>query len=250
MTRKEAHNDHHVSQRQQKALIVLSLLLLLAIVLPSLWLRGKESSPTEHDSLATEAFQKEIALYSDSLSRLQHHHDSLRQTRYAKGRPIHYTAPQDRERNTENQRKAQEEVYPRPQVATELSFELNSADTLDLQQLRGIGPVFARRIVNYRSKLGGFVSIAQLREVYGLSEETYQMIIPHLSIDTTQVTKLNPNTATLQQLKAHPYLDYYQARAIVEYRQSGKSYSKAEDLLLVNLITDSVLAPLRPYLTF
>ncbi len=249
MTKKETSNNRHVSQRQQKALIVLSLLLLLAIVIPSLWLRNNERSHAEQDTLAMQAFQKEIALYSDSLSHLQQRHDSLRKAHYAK----RYATPQQDRNAAEtnnNRSKGEYEVYPRQQAAKRIVFELNSADTLDLQQLRGIGPVFARRIVNYRNKLGGFVSVAQLREVYGLSEETYQMILPYLTIDTSQVTKLNPNTATLQQLKAHPYLDYYQARAIIEYRQQGHTYRTADDLRLVNLITDSVLLPLRPYLTF
>ncbi len=245
--------DRHVSRRQQKALVFLSLIVLLAIVVPSLWQRGKGGTETAHDTLAAETFRKEIAFYSDSLSRLQEQNDSLRKAHYRKdGHTYDATAPASRPSTRERRGNdsGMYEMYPRPHVAQRLSFELNSADTLDLQQLRGIGPVFARRIVNYRAKLGGYVSTAQLREIYGMSEETYQMILPYLTVDTMQITKLNPNTATLNQLKQHPYLDYYQARAIVDYRREGHAYRTVDDLLLVNLITDSVLLPLRPYLTF
>ncbi len=247
MTHKEANNDRHVSQRGQKALVLLSLLLLIAIVVPSLLLRNKGSVSTEENALAAKNFQIEVAHFSDSLAQLQQHNDSLRKIRYATQRR---TPASTKQGAKENRTHADDEVYPRAYVKKTLMFELNSADTLDLQQLHGIGPVFARRIVGYRTKLGGYVSVAQLREVYGLEEETYQIVAPHLTVDTTLVTKLNPNTSTLQELKRHPYLDYYQARAIVDYRESGHNYTKADDLLLVNLITDSVLLPLRPYLTF
>lgn len=60
--------------------------------------------------------------------------------------------------------------------------ELNSADTTELKRLRGIGSVLSARIVKYRTKLGGFSSVEELKNVYGLSDETYQSILPHVWI--------------------------------------------------------------------
>lgn len=66
-----------------------------------------------------------------------------------------------------------------------LRIELNSADTTELKKLRGIGSKLSQRIVKYRTKLGGFTSKEQLKAVYGLSEETYEAILPHVWIDST-----------------------------------------------------------------
>lgn len=72
-----------------------------------------------------------------------------------------------------------------------LSIELNSADTTELKKLRGIGSVLSKRIVKYRKMVGGFKTTEQLKSVYGLSEETFQAILPHIWVDTT-VTQKNP----------------------------------------------------------
>ena len=71
-----------------------------------------------------------------------------------------------------------------------LMIELNSADTTELKQLRGIGSKLSQRIVKYRKKIGGFTRKEQLKDIYGLSEETYRHILPHVWVDTTaKVTK-------------------------------------------------------------
>ncbi|MBR5696262.1 MAG: helix-hairpin-helix domain-containing protein [Paludibacteraceae bacterium] len=75
-------------------------------------------------------------------------------------------------------------------VYEHLRIELNSADTTELKQLRGIGSKLSQRIVKYRKKIGGFTRKEQLKDIYGLSEETYRHILPHVWVDTTaRVTK-------------------------------------------------------------
>lgn len=127
--------------------------------------------------------------------------------------------------------------------------ELNSADTTDLKQLRGIGSGYAKRIVKYREQLGGFCRKEQLLEIYGFSQELYEKVAPNVIIDAENVRKINLNTATLDQLKRHPYLDYYQAKAIVKYREVGNRFTVVSDLLKVNLIYDDTFEKLKPYLS-
>ncbi len=127
--------------------------------------------------------------------------------------------------------------------------ELNSADTLDLQQLYNIGPTFSRRIVRYRTLLGGFVNKGQLLEVYGMDTARYSDILPYITIDTAAVSKLDINTATIDQLKRHPYLDYYQAKAIVRLRESQGLYQNIGDLLNVALIDQQTFSKIAPYIT-
>ncbi len=128
--------------------------------------------------------------------------------------------------------------------------ELNNADTAELQRLYGIGPTFANRIVKYRSLLGGYVRKEQLREVYGMTEERYQAVAPHVCVDVSAARQIDINTATLQELRRHPYLDYYQAKAIVEWRDKGNHIGGMRDLLKINLIDDSAVARLDGYLLF
>ncbi len=103
-------------------------------------------------------------------------------------------------------------------------LELNSADTLQLQELRGIGPAFARRIVAYRDKLGGYYAKEQLMEVYGFTAELYEKVKNHIKVNPTLIKKIDVNAYDIGYLKRHPYISYYEAKAIVDYRNSKKTH--------------------------
>lgn len=129
-------------------------------------------------------------------------------------------------------------------------IELNGADTSELQLLYGIGPVYANRIVKYRRLLGGFVRKEQLMDVYGMDEERYAGIAGHIVIDTSLVERLRVNEMSVAELKRHPYLDYYQAKAIVEFRNKCKRIESMDDLKLVNLIDNETATNLQGYIQF
>lgn len=103
-------------------------------------------------------------------------------------------------------------------------LELNSADTLQLQELRGIGPTFARRIVAYRDKLGGYYAKEQLMEVYGFTAELYEKIKNQVKVNPSLIKKIDVNAYDIGYLKRHPYISYYEAKAIVDYRNSKKNH--------------------------
>lgn len=135
-----------------------------------------------------------------------------------------------------------------PQQSVAKKIELNTADTADLKELRGIGSGYAKRIIKYRERLGGFCKPEQLMEVYGFSQELYEKVAPSITIDADEVRKININTATIDQLKRHPYLDYYQAKAIVNYRNSSGRFATVNDLLKANLIYPETFEKIKPYL--
>lgn len=139
---------------------------------------------------------------------------------------------------------------PVPVRRQQLVVELNSADTTTLQLLKGIGPAYARRIVRYRDRIGGFTNTAQLLEVYGFTPELLDYISPYLTIDTTNIRHIDINTIELKQLIKHPYIEYYQARDIVNLRNSGVVFRNADDLRAVPSMADSTLDRLLPYITF
>ena len=101
-------------------------------------------------------------------------------------------------------------------------INLVTADTTQLKKVPGIGSGWARAILNYGKRLGGYVAVGQLQEIEGFPEES----LPYFSIANPQTEKINLNTATLAQLRKHPYVNFYQAKAICDYRRlKGKLLS-------------------------
>jgi len=109
-------------------------------------------------------------------------------------------------------------------------IELNSSDTTELKKLKGIGSVYAQRIVKYRDYLGGFYRAEQLKEVYGFSEELFQSLKPHLTVDTSLIKKIRLNHEDLNTRLRHPYLKKEQISALISFRKKNKNFGSFEDL--------------------
>lgn len=139
----------------------------------------------------------------------------------------------------------QTEKYPSGTVV-----ELNSADTTILKKVPGIGSTFARRIVKYRELLGGYVSVQQLTEVYGMDEERYESLKPWFIADSTFIRKLNVNQAPIRELYRHPYIDSQQARAINQLRRQKGRLTGWENLRLLEEFSESDRERLSHYLSF
>jgi competence ComEA-like helix-hairpin-helix protein len=118
-----------------------------------------------------------------------------------------------------------QQVVNKPSHKDELMIEINSADTAMFALLKGIGPVLSARIVSYRKKLGGFYSVEQLLEVYGLSEEVLERNRSVLMVDEKLLRPMDISHAGLKQMKNHPYLDFYMAKDIYEVRRAGQLIS-------------------------
>ena len=125
---------------------------------------------------------------------------------------------------------------------------INTADTSGFIALPGIGNKLAFRIVNFRDKLGGFYSIDQIGETYGLPDSVFRKIKPFLKLETNLVKKFNINTATKDEMKSHPYIKWNLANAIVEYRNQHGNFSSLEDLKNISLVTTDVFDKIKFYL--
>jgi competence ComEA-like helix-hairpin-helix protein len=128
-------------------------------------------------------------------------------------------------------------------------IDVNTADTIAFISLPGIGSKLAVRIVTFREKLGGFYSVEQIGETYGLPDSTFQNIKQWLKLDNPSVKKININTATIDEMKAHPYIKFSIANPIVAYRNEHGSFSKLEDIKKVMAVTDEIYKKIAPYLT-
>lgn len=127
--------------------------------------------------------------------------------------------------------------------------EINSADTAGLIALPGIGSKLAARIVAFRDKLGGFYTVEQLSEVYGLADSVFKRIRPLLKCDTALVRRININTAPADTLRMHPYIRSSIAGALVAYRNMHGDFGSAKQLANINSIDAGALNKMMPYLT-
>lgn len=135
-------------------------------------------------------------------------------------------------------------VKPPPAI-----IDVNQADTSALIALPGIGSRLATRIVNFRDKLGGFYTVQQLGEVYGLPDSTFQLIKPRLQCAAVLLKKININTADAATLKQHPYIRWNIANAIVQYRQQHGVYQSPNDLQQIAIITPELFQKLVGYIS-
>jgi len=133
---------------------------------------------------------------------------------------------------------------------TDIIVELNSADTALLMQVKGIGRGYAKGIVRFRQLTGGFVSVDQLSEIYGMRPENLEKIRPFCSVNIALVKKIRINTATVERLKAHPYLNFYKAKAIYELRRSKGKLRDINDLKELAELSSEDLMKIKPYLSF
>lgn len=128
-------------------------------------------------------------------------------------------------------------------------IDINQADTAAFISLPGIGSKLANRIVNFRQKLGGFYSVQQVGETFGLPDSTFKLIQPRLQCGAPVLQKININTADANSLKQHPYIRWNIANAIVQYRQQHGLFQSPEELQKIVLITPELYEKLVRYVT-
>jgi competence ComEA-like helix-hairpin-helix protein len=142
-----------------------------------------------------------------------------------------------------------EKQPPKTYATRYVVVDINIADTTALIALPGIGSKLATRIITFRDKLGGFYSVAQVGETYGLPDSTFQKIKQYLKLENIPIRKININTATIDELKAHPYIRYSLANPIIAYRNQHGAFAKLEDIMKVMVVTDEVFNKIAPYIT-
>ncbi len=127
--------------------------------------------------------------------------------------------------------------------------ELNSADSLDLLNIKGIGPYFSNSIIKFRNLLGGFCKYEQLLEVYGMDTTRYLQILPFVEINKDSIKKININKTSIKKLIRHPYIDYYLAKDILQYKDKNKKYKSISEIKNLDLIYDELFQKIKPYIT-
>jgi competence ComEA-like helix-hairpin-helix protein len=124
--------------------------------------------------------------------------------------------------------------------------DVNAADTTELKKIPGIGSGIARRIVAYRNRLGGFYSLEQLNEVEFVTADLFKWF----KLESDSIRKLPINRVGLDKLRAHPYINFYQAKVIVEYRRKRGEIKSLSQLSLYEEFTEKDLKRLSAYVSF
>ena len=135
--------------------------------------------------------------------------------------------------------------YPE-KIAEGETIDLAIADTSMLKSVPGIGSYYARRIIDYGQRLGGYVSLSQLDEIEDFPQQAKQ----YLTLSMPNVRKVNINTASLNDLKRHPYINFYQAKAITDYRRQYGTIHDLQELHLSPDFTPEAIARLLPYIEY
>lgn len=134
-------------------------------------------------------------------------------------------------------------VQPKP-------LNINHADSVELVRLYRIGPVLAQKIINYRNKLGGFVSLNQLTEIWGFDADILYDLDGKIFVEPKDAKLYNLNTVELDALKTHPYFKFKLSQAIVNYRKQHGNFNSLDDLRSIKIVNDSILNLIRPYCVF
>jgi DNA uptake protein ComE-like DNA-binding protein len=138
----------------------------------------------------------------------------------------------------------------KPNRTPTLVISLENANSAALEKMPGIGPVLSVRIIKYRDKLGGFYEVDQLREVYGLSDSVFSEIAPLLRLSGNNIKKIDINSASEEELRKHPYIQWKLARQLIKFREAHGSFEEVKDLEEIWGLDRDRLKKLIPYLVF
>ena len=135
-----------------------------------------------------------------------------------------------------------------PRIKRDTILDLNTADTTEFMLLRGVGRFTAMQIIRYRQALGGYYSTSQLYEISEIANDRIDSLLPHLYADTSLITPIDVNRASVKQLYRHPYISYKQAEQLYDLRRRKLRLHSPDELSAV--FSPDERQQLRPYLRF
>lgn len=128
--------------------------------------------------------------------------------------------------------------------------ELNSADSASLLSIKGVGKYFAQAILHFRLVSGGYYAVEQLNDIRGMTPELYEKISAVCSVNPSLIRKIKINTASIDKLKSHPYLNFYQSKQIYELRRRKGKLSGIQDLEKLSEMDQLTLEKVGRYFNF
>lgn len=225
--------------------VILTLLVVMMVALGVIFLTGGENDTTNGlvsaDSIANQGDRSRDSIKNHGPVPL-----IRERTVYVRTKVIYQDTAYQRGRRLTQTEYDSIKAHYQPKIRQGEHVVLNMADTTQLKTVPGIGPYFARKIVQYGQRLGGYVSVDQLDEIedFPLDAKEYFIIEKPLPV------KLDINHLSLKELKRHPYINFYQARAITEYRRLHGPIRSLEELRLSKDFPSEAIERLLPYVAY
>ena len=224
--------------------VILTLLCVIAIALGIIFLTGGENDETNALVAADSVNQ------GDRLRDSVRNHGSVplvrERTVYVRTKVVYRDTAYRRGKSLRQEEHDSAVAHYQVKIREGEHLALNTADTTALKTIPGIGPYFARKIVEYGERLGGYVSVDQLDEIEDFPLESKRYLV----IQDAQPRKLNVNQLSLNELKRHPYINYFRAKAITDYRRLHGPIRSLDDLRLSKDFPQETIDRLKPYVAY
>ncbi len=233
----------YFSKRERNGIIILIVFLLGIFVGKSIFSRANHAVIMDSFSKTDTVFLPEKPVEPD-----QRQTNPIYPRQYAKSnRSYREHTSYDRKQSTVP--KQYTPVYSKTEkYAKGTLVNINRADTAEFKKIPGIGSAYASRIIKYRQRLGGFYSVDQIREVYGIEDDLFATISQWMKVENDSLAGIPVNRASLEQLKSHPYINFYQAKAIIELRKRKGKLNDLSELKLLEEFSETDLERLSHYL--
>ncbi len=126
-------------------------------------------------------------------------------------------------------------------------FDINAGDTTAFMNLHGIGRIYSKRIINFRKSLGGFFTIQQIGDVWGIEDSLFQAIMPYLVVNPSLIQKRNINHMDKDSLNKHPYINWQKSKTILAYKSAHGDYQHMDDFYKLHLLEDDFVDTMKHY---
>lgn len=237
----------YYSRSERRGILVLIALIIIVMVggcLISIRQEKKEIADNAHA-------EKEYADFNASLRERKRQETVYRKPEFVKRTYAPVNRKFEKKKDATKQIDEQVQTLPsRPAAAFKYPpgtvIDLNQADTTELRKIPGIGNVIAKRIVEYRRKLGGFYDVNQLKDIHSEAEQWVDWFV----IEAGETQRINLNKAGVERLRAHPYFNFYQAKAIAELRKKKGMLNSLKQLALYEEFTEKDFERMEPYICF
>lgn len=230
------------SRGQRRAIIFLLLVLILLICI-----LASENIGNNRTEIAIEPLKIADSLYV-RIDNDKRNRDNYR--RYKDKEPVYKkNKKQSSDFSYEHKKEENKEIkkYPKQEKFNAgIIIDVNTADTSILKKIPGIGSVISRNIVNYRNRLGGFYNTAQLLEVQYVDST----LLKWFEVKSDVFRKIRINKAGIDELRSHPYMDFYKAKAIIDFRRKRGSIDGMSQISMFEEFTEEDIDKLSHYFSF
>lgn len=238
------------SRRERQGIACLLILIIVLQCLPAMWPHIRPAPPPGDTLGIAEAERAVAGLLAEGAREKARRYDSMRASwkrpAYRRDSSYRKSWPRDstfRARWPRDSGRQKSWVPKAPEI-----IRINAADSAEWERLPYIGAGYAGRIVRFRERLGGFHSVIQVGETYGLPDSVFKKIQPYLQLGDESLRKIDINETDEKSLADHPYINTKLARAIIRYRSANGRFRQVSDLRALPLVNDSIYRKIEQYL--